>query len=203
MKTLDELAITYGTDKGTLKADFPDGRGHGYAPQYDRLFAALRQMPVTLLEIGVGGGESIMMWLEYFPLAKVIGVDTTRDTNKWNTPGTIDRYTFVNGDQSCKTFWACFLADYGNNWDIVIDDGSHRADHIITTFECLWPAVSPRGLYAIEDLGCSYGAGSVHVVNGWPSHMDWLKAKLDEINLGHEIEWAHFSKELAVFKKAT
>lgn len=201
MKTLDEIAIACQTDRATVFTR-TYAKPHGYAPQYDRLFSPLRSRPVKLLEIGVGGGESIQMWLEYFPNAKIFGVDTSHDTNSWDTPGTKDRYTFVNGDQSSMTFWACFLADYGAGWDIIIDDGGHFANQIITTFDAMWPALNPGGLYAIEDLGVSYGEGSVFVPPPWPNHMDYIKAKLDEINLGHEIEWAHFSKELAVFKKA-
>lgn len=201
MKTLDEIAIECQTDRATAFTR-TYGKPHGYAPQYDRLFSSLRDKPVKMLEIGVGGGESIQMWLQYFPKAKVFGVDTTHDTNPWDKPGTTDRYTFVNGDQSCKTFWACFLADYGGDWDIVCDDGGHFSNQIITSFECLWPALAPGGLYAIEDLGVSYGEGSIFLSPNWPNHMDFIKGKLDEINLGTEIEWAHFSKELAVFKKS-
>jgi hypothetical protein len=57
------------------------------------------------------------------------------------------------------------------------------------------------GFYAIEDLGVAYGDGSF-VPAGSPNHMDWLKGKLDALNLANEIDSIYFSKELAVFRKA-
>lgn len=35
---------------------------------------------------------------------------------------------------------------------IVVDDGSHRADHVLSTFECVFPLLLPGGCYVIEDL---------------------------------------------------
>src|SRR5207248_3839134 len=35
---------------------------------------------------------------------------------------------------------------------IIIDDGSHRSDHIIFTFERLFPALHRGGFYVVEDL---------------------------------------------------
>lgn len=203
MKTLDELGILYGTDKATQHPVVVPA--HGYTPHYQAAFWRLRDQPIKLLEIGVGGGESIQMWLNYFPKAQVFGVDISKDTNVWNTKvDAIDRYTFVNGDQSCPVFWACFLADYGRDWDIIIDDGSHVSTHIITTFDALWPAVYHEGLYAIEDLKCSYGGAGGYFTPSGPTHMEWLLSKMDSINNGesNDIESLNFTKELAIFKKA-
>ena len=36
------------------------------------------------------------------------------------------------------------------------DDGSHLPTHQRVSFEALWPAVVPGGLYAIEDIETSY-----------------------------------------------
>jgi hypothetical protein len=43
---------------------------------------------------------------------------------------------------------------------IFIDDGSHQADHIITTFERAFPFLLPGGLYVVEDLAFHFGAKS-------------------------------------------
>jgi hypothetical protein len=108
----------------------------------------------------------------------------------------------VHGDQSDDTFWKCFLVDYGKDWDIIIDDGSHFNSHIIKTFGHLWPVLKAGGFYAIEDLGVSYGSDPYFLQPGYPNHMDWLKLKVHEMNHGSEIDSIYFSKELAVIKKA-
>jgi len=204
MQTLDQIATEQGTDKATSHPIVRDGKGHGYAPHYAAQFDAIRNDPIKLLEIGVGGGESIRMWLEYFHSARVFGVDNVQGTNPWNTVGVGAhlRYTFVSGDQGCETFWKCFVVDYGSNWGVIVDDGSHFSRDVITTFNAMWPRVAPGGFYCIEDLGVAYGAGSVFLPGGWPNHMDYVKDKLDDINLRDDIESLHFSKELAIFRKS-
>lgn len=198
--TLNQLGILHGTDKAT---EHPVG-AHGYCPHYEQFLASLRESNVKMFEVGVGGGESIRMWLDFFPQASVVGVDIVSRTNIWNDPDSSPnpRYKFCQGDQSCKTFWACFMADFGSDWDFAADDGGHVSSQIITTFNAVWPHIKSGGFYAIEDLGVSYGVDSVFVPTGWQNHMDFVKDKLDDINRLDEIESLHFYKELAVFKKA-
>ena len=43
--------------------------------------------------------------------------------------------------------------------DIVIDDGSHINEHVITSFNALFPHVRPGGLYVIEDVQTAYWPG--------------------------------------------
>lgn len=198
MKTLDEICIAHETDKASRHPY----AGHDYAKRYDALFSVLRDHPVKLLEIGVGGGQSVKAWLDYFPAGRVFGVDIVHDTNEWNTPGTKGRYTFCQGDQAHDVFWKCFLATYGRDFDIIIDDGGHFNDGIITSFNEIWTAVRPGGYYAIEDLGCAYGAGSIFVKPGFPNHMTWLHDRLDNLNVGTGLDSMYFSKELAVIRKA-
>jgi Methyltransferase domain len=200
--SLDELAIKHQTDRASVFTR-TWGKPHDYARHYDHIFEGLRKQPVKFLEIGVGGGEGIKMWLDYFSHvdARIYGVDNQRDTNLWDKPGTTERYTFVYGDQSCETFWKCFEVDYGRNWDIIIDDGGHYSDQIITTFHALWPLVKRGGFYAIEDLGVSYGAGSIFVRA--QNHMDFIRGLLDDLNTNPEtaIESVYFSKELVILQK--
>lgn len=201
MKTLDEIAIEHGTDKGTRH---PLYAGHGYAPLYDEVFSPLRELEIKFLEIGVGGGESIRTWLEYFPKAKVFGVDIVHSTNPWNTvsPDAHERYHFATGDQSSDVFWKCFLADYGTDWNVIVDDGGHCNYQIIPTFEALWPHIKPGGYYCIEDLGVGYGVGSVFVRKDFPRHMDFIHTMMDQMNQGQENrDQMYFARELAIFRK--
>lgn len=205
MKTLDQLFQQFGSDKSSVHPN-----AHGYAPHYEAAFGHLRKEKIKLLEIGVGSGGSIQAWLEYFPKAQVFGVDTTHDTNDWDTEkaDTHDRYTFVAGDQASQEFWKRFVDVLGSDWDIIIDDGGHYANQVLTSHNCLWPYVRPGGFYCIEDLNVSYPDlwpkyGDSFVKPPWTSHMDFLKGKLDAVNRENEIEWLRFSKELAIIKKAS
>lgn len=200
MMTLDEIANKNNTDKGTRPTD---RTGHGYAPHYDCVFDAIRMLPLKILEIGVGGGESIRTWLEYFPNARVFGVDIVTGTNPWNTePSSADpRYTFVCGDQSKADFWTQFVEKHGKEWNVIIDDGGHYDYQIITSFISLWPYLVSGGLYCIEDLAVAYQAAPF-TNPGWQNHMDFVKDRLDDINRHNDIAWLRFSKELAIICKS-
>lgn len=202
MKTLDEIFCEHGTDKGSKH---PYGIGHDYAPAYQRVFEPIRFDPLSMLEIGIGGGESVKSWLEYFASGKVFGIDITANTNEWNTPESspTPRYRFQQGDQSDPTMWKCAFANWGiTSLDVIIDDGSHNNTDIIAAFGAAWQTINPGGLYCIEDLGAGYTPGSVHVKPGAPSHAVWLHALVDRIVTGaDEIESVSFSRELAIIRK--
>lgn len=199
MKTLDEIAIEHGTDKATLH----HVKGHGYAPHYSKVFDPIRHAPIKFLEIGVGGGESIRTWLEYFDNASVFGVDNVQGTNPWNTVGVGAhlRYKFVYGDQSDETFWKCFAVDYGSNWDVIVDDGGHTSKQVITTHKMMWPHISSGGLYCIEDLGVALDAGSVFLTPGWPGHLVLIRGEAEKMHRGSDVDSIQMSKELAIFRK--
>jgi tetratricopeptide (TPR) repeat protein len=44
---------------------------------------------------------------------------------------------------------------------VVIDDGSHQADHILTSFQQLYPSLREGGHYIVEDLGMHAGSEAV------------------------------------------
>lgn len=198
MNTLDEIAIANGTDKATTFTR-TYARPKGYTRHFEKFFEPIREKEIKLLEIGVGGGESIRTWLAYFCNAEIFGVDIVSGTNPYNTPGagTHDRYQFFQGDQTDKTMLACLVANIGRGLEIVIDDGSHEPGGIITAFQCLWPALSPDGYYAIEDLACGF------TTDGYPSHLEWLAILMESVNQGvGDIDSIYFSRELAILQKA-
>jgi hypothetical protein len=208
MKTLDQIGIEQQTDKAS-QFSRTYAKPHDYLRHMELFFAPLRETPIKLVEIGVGGGESVRTWLQYFKWAWVLGIDNVHDTNQWNTPKKwsassdsrevdgYDRYAFMAADQNDPVFWACFAADLGKTVDIAIDDGSHEPQGIITSFNGLWPLVKPGGYYCIEDLGCGFSSPC------FPSHYEWLNSLVNEINRGtFGIDSMYFSKELCVLRKA-
>jgi demethylmacrocin O-methyltransferase len=205
LKTLDQIAIEKQTDRASVFTR-TYGKPHDYARHYDKLFAPFRDQPLTMLEIGVGGGEGIKMWLEYFnhPDVYMVGVDIVEGTNPYDTKksGVDARYHFCPGDQTRDEFWQYFIKYYGDGFDIIIDDGLHSNIAVITTFNALWQHVKPGGFYAVEDLNVAYGGPSFFVSPAWPNQVDFLKGKIDELNRVGGIDSIYFSKELAVLRKA-
>jgi len=141
---------------------------------YDAVFDSFRDKPIRLMEIGVEFGLSLKIWLEYFPKAHITGIDI-RDHGVRH-----ERFTFVEGDQRSADFWKLFFAMNHEEFDIVIDDGAHLSSGIIQSFEAVWPYIKSGGLYACEDLMCSYYNSCREP--GWPPSMDFVKGILDDIN---------------------
>lgn len=129
---------TGGGDKGTL---------HHYIPTYSRIFNDLRNEKINVLEIGVWKGESMMMWREYFPNATISGIDI--DMRKVPN-GKIDGVKLLIGDATSKKDIARLFK--GQKFDIIIDDGSHKTQHIIRSLHYLWSYLNDGGLYVVEDI---------------------------------------------------
>jgi hypothetical protein len=142
-QSLDFLAAKYGTDKGVR----PVSSGltpKGYTPVYEAFFAGLEIK--RLLELGVAGGASIRMWAEWLPRAMIVGVD------KDLRPGiSMPNVRLYRGRQEDRELLESISRAYGP-WDVVIDDGSHRAFDQLASLEHLLPYVRDGGYYAIEDL---------------------------------------------------
>lgn len=189
MYTLDEIGIRHGTDKAS-QFTRTYAQPHNYLIHLERFFEPLRDKPIKLLEIGVGGGESIQTWLEYFPNAHIYGIDIVSGTNPYNTPGAKahERYAFACGDQSKSEFWKKFIEVYGGEWDVVIDDGSHDSRDIQTTFYALWKNLKSGGIYEIEDLDAA------------PASATWLRSFCPTLGCG-DFDSIYFARELAVIRK--
>lgn len=55
--------------------------------------------------------------------------------------------------------------------DIIIDDGSHLNEHVLTTFHHLFAKLAPGGLYLVEDTQTSY----------WPGYAGRATISIDRI----------------------
>lgn len=137
MKSLETLAKEHDTDK------LP----HKYIAEYACRFDPMRELPITILEIGTWQGASVKMWRDYFPNGKIVGIDWAPE---W-TPVPEDGILFERGDQTDRTFLKHIGNTYGP-FDIIVDDGGHKPNQHIVSFEELFPYVNPGGWYAIEDL---------------------------------------------------
>ena len=136
--SLDALGILYGTDKSSLR--------HGYLAHYERLLAPFRERNFNLVEIGIQRGASLALWHAYFARATIIGVDIA-DVCRQYARG---RIKVAIGSQADAVFLSGLAAEYPPT--VVIDDGSHKPEHQLFSFEHLFPLLRPGGCYIIEDV---------------------------------------------------
>jgi hypothetical protein len=175
--SLEELGCRHGTDKFE----------HGYLRHYASRFGYLRHVPITLLEIGTFRGESVRMWREFFdnPLTKIVGIDHKPE---W-LPGPDDGITVEVGRQENPDFQADFGRRHGP-FDIVIDDGGHKAHQHLISLGALWPFVAPGGWYVIED--CHSLFNPCWTQPGEPTMLDWIRTNGQSVLVGgHDVIEVH------------
>jgi hypothetical protein len=176
-RNLRALATAYSTDKWNA---------HWYAQYYQRHFHDLRKRKLKVLEIGIGGwnnprlgGGSLRMWRTYFYRSMIYGIDIEE-----KSPHNERRIRTLKGSQVDDAFLAKALEEIGEP-DIIIDDGSHLNEHVIKSFEILFPRLREPGIYVIEDTQTSYWpafGGTSQEMNNLSTSMGYFKKLVDGIN---------------------
>lgn len=140
---LHELATKYHADK----------LSHGFIDVYGNVFEDKRTAIETMLEIGIGAGCSLQMWRDYFPNAKLFGIDL--ECYELNTFG--PRVTTFVVNQEDRFSLSNFVNMLGpkTKFDIILDDGGHRMPGQQISLGMLWPYLALNGYYIIEDLHTS------------------------------------------------
>lgn len=142
---LKELAVHYGTDKANPNK---------YIDYYEKHFLPCRDLPISLLEIGVGEGKSLTMWANWFahPQREIHSIDI--NANCLQYASTINGIYIHIGDQKDL----CFLKRKFEHerFDIIIDDGGHTMSEQKESFNHLFRfCLKKGGWYVIEDLHTS------------------------------------------------
>jgi hypothetical protein len=131
---------------------------HGYDRFYPLFLEPLRALEFNMIEIGLDEMGSFKLWSEYFPKAKIWGVDIQPKHSENN------RLTIIQADQSIPTGIEKISQSSPNDCEFIIDDGSHVPEHQIKTFHHLFQHnLKPGGVYIIEDIECSYWKEASHI----------------------------------------
>lgn len=174
MKTLQEIGLSFGTDKATF---------HGYCDFYEKYFEHIRNNEILMLEIGIFKGESIRMWKEYFEKGRIVSIDIDRSRLFEE-----DRVITEVCDQSNREALSRFN---DQQFDIIIDDGGHTMIQQQVSFGVLFKTVKSGGFYSIEDLHTSM---MPEYMNGLPYDMSTL-FHLKEFERTGTFNFPHLTKE--------
>ncbi|MDR2140259.1 MAG: class I SAM-dependent methyltransferase [Deltaproteobacteria bacterium] len=140
---LDELGRRHGTDKSS------GPHGHDFLRKYEFFLKPRQNAHFTFLELGVFKGASLRMWADYFPHARIIGVDIEPQTRSHQT----DRIEVIIGDLAEVKFLES-LADLSP--EVIIDDASHWWPDQLRSLLVLYPRLPSGGLYIMEDIHTSF-----------------------------------------------
>jgi len=137
-----------GTDKDTF---------HSYIELYESLLSPFIDKAITLVEIGIQYGGSMLLWQDYLPKAEFIFVDNvnciaTRILEHVDRDRTSilfqDAYSEIAADD------VCFLAESGPSGgiDFIIDDGPHTLQSQKDFLRLYLPLLNKGGVAVIEDV---------------------------------------------------
>ena len=137
-----------GTDKDTY---------HSYIELYEQLLAPFVDKAITLVEIGIQYGGSMLLWQDYLPKAQFVFVDNVNSIHPkildHLDPSRIsllfqDAYSEINANAVSR------IADSGlpGGIDFIIDDGPHTLQSQIDFLRLYLPLLNKGGIALIEDV---------------------------------------------------
>lgn len=161
-----------------------------YLIYYDSLFMPMRQENISLLEIGVQNGGSLETWSEYFLNAKqFIGCDINPKCADLKYED--ERINIIVGNANDTATFQEVMKKC-NEYDIIIDDGSHISSDVITSFINYFPLLNPGGIYVVEDTHTlymdAYGGG---ILNEFGAY-SFFKKMIDVVS------YQFWEKELSI-----
>ena len=130
---------------------------HNYHKHYAPRFNPIRNKVKKVLEIGVFRGHSMLMWQDYFPNAEIYGVDIDYSPHNFGK----NAYDICKEEPRIKLFEmdACnpinvktLMNEIGNDFDIIIDDGSHHPVHQLFSTLHYTDYLKADGIFAVEDV---------------------------------------------------
>jgi hypothetical protein len=146
-KTQSELHILFYGTTGTLVYKW-----RHYLKIYEDHLSRFQNTPFHMLEIGVHQGGSLSLWRRYFgPKALLFGIDIDDSCRRFDEH---DAHVRI-GSQNDPVFLQSVVSEM-DGVDVVLDDGSHKASHQLTSFQTLFPLLKDGGVYICEDVHSAY-----------------------------------------------
>jgi glycosyltransferase involved in cell wall biosynthesis len=154
-----------------------------YLDVYEDMFRPIKHQPIDMLEIGVQNGGSLEIWSRYFPHARTLtGCDINPRCGelRYDDP----RVQVITGSANEPAAFQQILAR-ARSFDVVVDDGSHRTNDVITSFLTYFPLLKPGGIYIVEDMHCAYWENFGGGVLNERSLSAFFRRLLDTVNADH------------------
>ncbi|UXN06016.1 class I SAM-dependent methyltransferase [Bartonella sp. HY761] len=154
-----------------------------YIDTYHNQLSSYQDKNINMLEVGVQNGGSLEIWAKYFKNAHIIiGCDIDRQCA--NLKFDDGRINVLIGDINQPTTKER-ISSSCPEFNIIIDDGSHKSSDIIATFCNYFPDLKDGGLFIIEDLHCSYWKDYQGGLFASQSAIQFFKLLVDIVNFEH------------------
>ena len=150
--TLDDLFHHYGSDKAKI-FKLNNKSGHGFSKFYEKNFQKFKNRKINVLEIGSYAGGSAAAFVKYFPNINVFCFDINISNFKYKSKNINVFGIDINNEKKInKIFENIFLQYNFDEFDLIIDDGSHNLSDILNGLKFFFRYVKNNGIYVIEDF---------------------------------------------------
>ncbi len=121
---------------------------------------------ICIFEIGNRSYETLNALLAIDKRIVAYGIDIGNDSSLTKVkreklladyPNRINLFSDSQGNKDTLTLIARSALDKYGGFDLIIDDGSHKNEHMLSGFDLLSNYMKPEGIYSIEDIECMYG----------------------------------------------
>ena len=157
--SLNELFILFQTDKASIYQNVIIYKkrykrslisGHNYGVFYEKFLKSKKHQIKNIIEIGSYIGSSSAAFYFYFKNATIYCLDIDFKVNTIIA----ERIKKIICDQSSEFQINQFIKNkkLNNRIDVVIDDGAHTDECILTSFNTIFLHLTPGGHYFIEDV---------------------------------------------------
>lgn len=115
--------------------------------QYAAFLSSLKDQPIKLLGLGIGNGDSVKFWENYFKNGNLYFLEMNFSPIEYFSDRSLYLWTNLNNSQDLEGA----ILKTGCDFDVIIDDGDHTANQQTVSFQTLFPYVKKGGIYLIKN----------------------------------------------------
>ncbi len=151
-ENLDNLFRYYGSDKANF-FKLTNKAGHGFSKFYAKKLEKYKEKKINILEIGSYAGASAAAFAKYLPNSKIFCFDINISNFKYKSKNIHVFGVDINNKKKIQTILTSIFSQHNfNEFDLIIDDGSHNLSDLLISFKLFFKIVKSGGLFIIEDL---------------------------------------------------
>ena len=150
--SLDGLFYHYGSDKADIFKKTKN-KGHGYSKFYKQKLEKLQNHKINILEIGSYAGASAAAFVKYLPRSNIFCFDINISNFEYKSKRIhVFGIDIKNQKKTIETLNKIADQFKTQEFDIIIDDGSHNLSDILIALKFFFKRLRNKGLYVIEDF---------------------------------------------------
>ena len=149
--SLDKLFNYYGSDKANVFSK-TQSQGHGYSKFYEKKLENFKTQKINILEIGSFSGASAAAFAKYFNDVNIFCFDINISNFKYHSKNIeVFGVDINNTKKIIDTLRKIFDNHNFENFDLIIDDGSHQLSDILYSLKFFFKYLKKDGIFVIED----------------------------------------------------